>query len=126
MTFVCGFSFAKKDKQKPFIIFSSSPINMENFNNAQKYFPKGETIHYFIFVPKGFQDDFVRIQVLKKETKVDFGGYSVKYTTDAEVEPKTSRLTGEITLYESGTFVMQVVDFANPNEAISVGVFVVE
>ena len=126
LSLLCGFSFHKKDKEKPYIIFSSSKINKEAFQDCKKLFEKGENINYLVYVPEGFKDDFVRIQILKKDTKVDFAGYSVKYTQDREVVKNSKQFSGQITFYETGTFVIQVIDFSNPYEAVAAGVFKIE
>ena len=124
--FVCLCGFSKRTKEKPFIMFASDEVTLTNLASTKTTFEKGDDIHYLVYVPKGFQDDFVRIQVLKKDTKTDFSGYKVKYTYDTEVTPKSSTLAGKLTVYEEGLFVMQIVEFAHPAKAVSVGAFKVE
>ena len=123
---VCLCGFSKRTKEKSFIIFASDEVTLTNLASTKVNFELGETVHYLVYVPKGFQDDFVRIQVLKKDTKTNFGGYSAKYTYDSEVTPKSSVLTGKIAVHEPGLFVMQVVEFSHPTKAVSVGAFKVD
>ena len=126
ISLLCGFSFHKKNKEKPYVIFSASKINKDVLQDCKTLFEKGEVINYLVYVPEGFKDDFVRIQILKKDTKVDFAGYSVKYTQDREVVKNSKQFSGQITFYESGTYVIQVIDFSNPYEAAAAGAFKIE
>lgn len=121
---LCGFSLRKKDVS--FIVFSKSPINQKNLANSTRSFSPGEKIYYMVYLEKGFQDDLIRVQILKKDMKVDFGGYSVKSTNDNEVVYGSSNFLGDISVYEPGVYIMQIVEFAHPSKAVAIGMFKVE
>lgn len=119
--FCCGF-FCRK-KEVPFILFSSEPITTGAELVAKTDFRLGERIYYMIFAPKGFNDDVLRIQIIKKNDKGGFEGYTVKYAQDIVVDIGSKVYSGSLQLYDSGMYIAQVVEFSNSTKPIAYAVF---
>ncbi len=118
---LCGFSL--KPKPKAFIVFSSNPVNQSTLSNTEVCFKEQQKIYYMIYNPNGFQDDFIRIQVVKKDDKTNIGGYKIKYTNDVEVKLNSKVYCDALILHEKGIYFMQVNEFKEFNKALAYGTF---
>ena len=120
----CGFSLKKKSQVT--VAFSREPISEQIKDNYSQTFNSGEKIYYLVNNPKGFKCDFLRIRILKKDDKVNLGGFNIKRTIDMETENGASKLSGEVVLHEKGLYILQVYEFCNPTKILVNGVFRVE
>jgi len=120
----CGFSLPQR--QKPFILFCPLPINQDTISSATNMFKAGDKIYYMIYTPKGFQDDCIRIQLIKQDDKVPIGGYTVMYTQDVDVPLNATTYSNDITIPGKGIYIMQVAEMNNFRKALMYGSFRVE
>ena len=121
---LCGFGLPQR--QKPFVLFCPLPIDQNTISTATTVFKAGEKIYYMIYIPKGFQDDFIRIQLIKQNDKVPIGGYTVRYTQDVDVPLNSTTYYNDVTISEKGVYIMQVAEMNNFNKALVYGSFRVE
>ena len=89
-------------------------------------FKAGDKIYYMIYTPKGFQDDCIRIQLIKQDDKVPIGGYTVMYTQDVDVPLNATTYSNDITIPGKGIYIMQVAEMNNFRKALMYGSFRVE
>ena len=79
LIFVCGFGFKFRcGKHKALLLFNSQPITNQTINNAGRHFKAGEKIYYILINEEGFKDEYIRVQLVKKEQKQTTG--AIKYT----------------------------------------------
>ena len=70
LIFVCGFGFKFRcAKHKALLLFNSQPITNQTINNAGRHFKAGEKIYYILINEEGFKDEYIRVQLVKKEQK---------------------------------------------------------
>ena len=120
---IVGAGFLGWKKETAQIFFSTSPFVGGDEKFSQTDFQKGEKIFYLIKNPKGFTDDVIRIQILKKNDKSLAGGYTFSFTEDIEVEVGSKFFADEFQLYEKGIYYMQVTEFSNDTKPIAFGIF---
>ena len=120
--FVCC-AFIGRKKEKSFIMFSATPITEGAELFPQTDFQLGQNIYYMIYSPKGFEDDLLRIQVIKKNDKSAHEGYNIRYAQDVEVPLGGKIYTDKLRLYEKGIYVMQATEFSNDTHSLAYGVF---
>ncbi len=110
--------------KKGSILFNDVPINQVSQGSEKLTFNVGDKIHYFIYMPKGFKDDYIRIQVIKGEDKVTSGGYKVVFAQDVELSNLNKNSYSDyFVIYEKGVYIMQVLEFKNMNKGVAYGTF---
>ena len=119
--FCCGFFGWKKQPAQ--IFFSSTPFMENDGKFFQTDFQLGEKIYYLIKNPKGFSDDVLRIQILKKNDKSPAGGFTFALTKDVEVRIRETSFVDDFFLHEKGIYYMQVTEFSNDTKPIAYGIF---
>lgn len=70
------------NKNAPIILFNREPITTENVLNNSKNFLIGERIYYLFITQKPLKSPYIRVQVIKKDEKVEFWGTKVVYSND--------------------------------------------
>lgn len=56
------------------LYFNSQPITKETVNYPSRNFAVGQKIHYVLILPKGFKNEYIRVQIVKKEDKTNHWG----------------------------------------------------
>lgn len=107
-TLFCIVGFGKKTK--PFIVFDKYPIKSisQNINNV---FKAEESIYYAIYTPKGFKDDTLRIQVIKKENSSHIGTGKIHYTKDVSVKYGEKLYLDRYYFHNKGTYFIRIFEF---------------
>ena len=118
--FTTGFALGKAPSK---IVFSEHPITPETFEYNMDTFKIKQRIYYAIHMPKGFKDDFIRIQLIKKDELSEFWGYKIYYSKDVEVPIGKKFYHDYLNIGEKGVYVMQVMEFRNLNSPIARGLF---
>ena len=71
---------------KAFILMKSVPLTSDNAQFYEQRFEKGQRIYYAIVKPDGFKDDAIKIEIIKKNTKVSNFGYSIAYADNLPID----------------------------------------
>lgn len=117
----CGFSF-KQPKNE--VLLGYEPITQDNIDKACVLFKTGHKIHYTFLIPKGFKDDFIRIQVMKKDDKSEFWGYKYQTHYDFKIEEDGKLyITDYIVLHKKGFYFVQFFNLENINKPLALGEF---
>ncbi len=93
------------------LYFNSQPITKETVNYPSRSFAVGQKIYYVVIVPKGFKNDYIRVQVVKKEDKTNHWGYTIYHSRDFHIDTSKNYFTDYIVLGEAGYYFMQIFDF---------------
>lgn len=64
----------------------SVPLTSDNAQFYEQRFEKGQRIYYAIVKPDGFKDDAIKIEIIKKNTKVSNFGYSIAYADNLPID----------------------------------------
>lgn len=118
-----GTGFLGWKKERAQIFFSSKQFIQTDGQFFQTEFQLGEKIYYLIKNPRGFSDDMIRIQILKKNEKAPIGGFTFVWTNDVEVEIGSTYFIDDFYLNEKGVYYMQVTEFSNDTKPIAFGIF---
>lgn len=109
-----------------FIVFSTqNPKYGINKEFAGTTFQKGERVYYAIVAPKGFREDLIKINLVKKDTKSEFWGFSNSKNRTVSTGGK-NYYTDYFVLSESGFYIMQTFDMINLSKPIATGIFKIE
>lgn len=111
MIFTSGYRFHLLKKNRPLILFNARPITNATVNETTRYFGSGRKIHFIVIVPQGFKDDYIRVQVVKKEQKTEHWGYKIYWAKDYCVERGEKYFISYIVIDEPGYYFLQVFDF---------------
>lgn len=103
------------------ILFSDKPFVGENFEQ-KILFRTNERVYFGIFTKKGFKDDIIQYQLLKKDEKTPVGGYKIVYSNRAEVKHE-HYFTDYIVPQGKGLYYIQVFELHNLQQPIVVGNF---
>ena len=108
--FVCGFGF-KCRKRKALLLFNSQPITNQTINQAGRNFKAGEKVYYILLNDEGFKDDYIRVQIVKKEQKTNHWGYKVYWSKDYEIDTSLKYFKSYFVIDEPGYYFMQIFSF---------------
>ena len=112
LIFVCGFGFKFRcAKHKALLLFNSQPITNQTINNAGRHFKAGEKIYYILINEEGFKDEYIRVQLVKKEQKTNHWGYKVYWAKDYMVDMSLKYFKSYIVIDEPGYYFMQIFSF---------------
>lgn len=103
---------------KPMLFFNEQTITPETVNYPQRVFRTGERINYLVLNPKGFKNDYIRVQIVKKEEKTPHWGYTVYWAKDYHIDTSDNYYINYIVLNEPGYYFMQVFSFDNFDKPI--------
>jgi len=110
--------FAHNDKPAT-IVFAARPITIETVKDAGKSFPKGEKVYYYLASKKKIKDEYIRIQIMKKDEKSEFWGYSIASTQDEYIGKNKRYFTDYFVIHDKGYYIMQIFPFKNLDEPIA-------
>lgn len=103
MLFLCAC-----DKEKVVLLFNNQPINEMTVKIPVTYFELGEITHYVVFNPKGFESPYLRVQILKKDTKVQNWGFSIYTAKNLKIDSTKKFFIDEVKIDKKGTFIMSI------------------
>ena len=109
-TFLCGC-----DSTKPYLTFNSQPINQKTVYDAQKFFKPGQTINYAILMPKGFKQEYLRMQIIKRPENISQGGITIYLSKDVFVDKSKKFYINKFVIHQEGTYVVRFF-YGNRNE----------
>lgn len=104
------------------VLFNNQPITTKTIENYRSTFDVGQKIHYVVLCKKGFKDDVLRIQVVKKDEKSEFWGYSTIMNREVEVK-NPNYYIDYFVIHNKGHYVMQVFHLKNLQTPITYGDF---
>ena len=110
LIFVCGFGFRCR-KHKALLLFNSQPITNQTINNAGRNFKAGENVYYIVLNEEGFKDNFIRVQIVKKEEKTHHWGYNIYWSKDFEIDTSLNYFKSYFVIDEPGYYFMQIFSF---------------
>src|SRR5574344_491498 len=108
--FSCGFGF-KCRKRDALLLFNSQPINEMSINNAGRNFKAGPNVYYIFFNNEKFKDDYIRVQIVKKEEKTQHWGYKIYWSKDYQIDTSTGYFKSYFVIDEPGYYFMQIFSF---------------
>jgi len=99
-------------ENKPFVVFSSDPITSSSSGKFEKIFKPEQRIYYAVAVPKGFKDNVIRIQIVKKDEKSEFWGYKQLRSQDYRIQ-NAHYFIDYITLSQKGYYFFRAYERNN-------------
>jgi len=110
----------------PFVVFSTqNPKRGLKKEQLGTYFKKGDRVYYALIAPKGFKGDLIKIQLIKKDPKSEFWGYTNLRNKTVPTEGK-NYLSDYFVLEETGIYVLSAYEVINLSKPIATGAFRVE
>lgn len=119
--FLCGC-----DKEKPTILFNNQEINKRTVQSPVDFFELGETTHFVVFNPQGFDSPYLRLQLIKKDTKVQNWGFKIAYSKDIKIDTSKNYYIDSINVSQAGTYMLSLFYLNDLNRPIVRGMFVVK
>ena len=119
--FLCGC-----DNEKVVLLFNNQPINEKTVQAPVKYFELGETTHFVVFNPKGFESPYLRMQIIKKETKTQNWGFEVYTARDIKIDATKNFFIDKVKMHKSGTYIMSIYYLNDLNRPLVREIFVVK
>lgn len=119
--FLCGC-----DKETPIVLFNNQPINKTTVHTPVDYFELGETVHFVVFNHKGFESPYLRVQLVKKDTKVQNWGFKIAMSRDVKVDTSKKYYIDSMQVSQSGTYIFSLFYLNDLNRPIVRGMFVVK
>ena len=112
-------------KQRAYMIFDARPITAQTVVNTRPVFRAGQKIHYAILCEKGFRDSVLKVQVIQKDEKSEFFGYTPFMNREVEVSnPKF--YIDYFVIHSKGYYIVQVFELKDLQKPIGYGEFWVE
>ena len=93
------------DEKSPYITFNSEPITQKTVYDAQKIFRPGQTIHYALLMPKGFKQEYIRLQIIKRADNIPQGGITIYMSKDLFIDPNKKFYIDKFVIRQEGCFV---------------------
>ena len=119
--FLCGC-----DKEKAVILFNNQPINSQTVYAPVDFFEVGETTHFVIFNPKGFESPYLRLQIIKKETKTKNWGFKIYTSKNLKIDDTKNYYIDSFKLEKAGTYIVSVFYLSDLNRPIVRGIFTIK
>lgn len=114
------------NRQKPIILFNKDPISIENIFTNSRAFKTGERIYYIVIVPKPLEYPYIRVQLIKKDAKIEHWGYKIAFTVDGRLtKDEIYYYTDYVVVHEPGYYFMQVFSKDKLMEPLARGDFFV-
>lgn len=114
------------DKETPIILFNNQPINKTTVNSPVDFFELGETTYFVVFNPKGFESPYLRMQLVKKDSKVQNWGFKIARSQDIKIDASKNYYIDKINVSQSGTYILSLFYLDDLNRPIVRGMFVVK
>ncbi len=122
---VLAFLLCGCEKEKPLILFNNQPINKLTVNAPVDYFELGETVHFVAFNPKGFESSYLRLQLVKKDTKVQNWGFKIALSKDIKIDTSKKYYIDSLNVSQAGSYILSLFYLNDLNRPIVRGMFVV-
>jgi len=104
---------------KAFILMKSVPITPQNAENYEQRFKTGQRIYYAIIKQKDFKDDVIRVQIMKKNDKIETLGYSIVWAKDIEIDPSKRYYSNYFTISKGGLYLMRIFELRRTDKALA-------
>lgn len=114
------------NKNAPLLLFNNQEINTVTIKSPVTIFELGETVHYVILNPKGFTSPYLRIQLIKKETKTQNWGFKIYTSKNVKIDTTKKFYIDSLKLYKSGSYIMSVYYLDDLQRPIVRATFVVK
>ena len=115
LLFSCVF-FCGCDSKKPYLVFNSQPINQKTVYDAQKIFRPSQTIYYAILMPKGFKQEYLRMQIIKRADNIPQGGATIYMAKELFTDKSKNFYIDKFVISQPGTYVVRFF-YGNKTEA---------
>ena len=79
-------------------------------------------IYFFIYVPEGFESQYIKYQIVKQDDKAHIGGYTRIFNYLKKVSNKHT-YSDYFTLSQAGKYYIQVYNITNLHRWIALGRF---
>lgn len=123
---ICLFILCGCDREKPGILFSSTPFSKELGYKEQSIYKTGEKIYYLLYKPKGFETRLLKVQVFRKDDGADeFFGYEYLYNKTVELKDRKF-YTDYFIINRKGFYVFQAFEFTNTLKPVILGIVKIE
>ena len=114
------------DKEKAVILFNNQPINSQTLHAPVDIFEMGETTHFVVFNPKGFESPYLRLQIIKKETKTKNWGFKIHTSKNIKIDNTKKYYIDSFKLSQSGSYIVSLFYLNDLNRPIVRGMFTVK
>lgn len=114
------------DRETPIILFNNQPINTTTVHSPVDYFELGETTHFVAFNPKGFESPYLRLQLIKKDTKVQNWAYKIVFSKDVKIDKEKNYYIDKINVSQAGTYILSLFYLNDLNRPIVRGMFIIK
>ena len=112
-------------KQRAYMVFDDQPITTKTVPKPRPVFKVGQRIHYAILCDKGFRDSVLKVQVIQKDEKSEFYGYTP--LMNREVEPQNPKFYIDyLVMHAKGYYIVQIFELKDLQKPIGYGEFWVE
>lgn len=126
LCFVLVFVVCGCEKEKPLVLFNNQQINTTTVQSPVDYFELGETTHFVVFNPKGFESPYLRLQIIKKDTKTQNWGFKIAVSKDVKIDNSKKFYIDSVNISQSGTYILSLFYLNDLNRPIVRGMFVVK
>ncbi len=110
---LCCIFLSGCEKNQPLLFFNSQPITPQTINHPGRNFAADQPIHYILIVPKGFKNDYIRTQIVKKDEKTAHWGYKIYQSKDFRIDTTKNYFINYFVINEPGYYFMQIFSFDN-------------
>ena len=93
-------------KAKSVILFNKEPINTTTIQASTNLFELGDTTHYVLYVPKGFKSPYLRMQIVKKDTKTMNWGYSINRAQNIKIDTSKNYYIDSVKMSQPGFYIV--------------------
>lgn len=100
-------AFCGCDSKSPYLTFNSQPITQKTVYSAQKIFAPSQTIHYAILMPKGFKQEYLRLQIVKKPDNVPHGGLTIFMAKDIFIDKSKNFYIDKFVIHQPGCYMIR-------------------
>lgn len=107
----CAFRWGNIGDKGVQLYFSSQPIQKNNINNVGRHFYAKSRVYFLLVNPKNFRDNYLRIQIVKKEQKTNHWGYKIYRSKDVHIENGQKEYMSYFVIDEPGYYFVQVFSF---------------
>ena len=110
LIFIIVFSFAFLtgcEDKKPYLLFNSKPISQRTVYDAQKIFKPSQTINYALLMPKGFKQEYLRMQIVKRAENIAQGGITIYMSKDLYIDTSKKFYIDKFVIRQEGCYVVR-------------------
>lgn len=117
--FVCAFRWGNIGDKGALLFFSNQPVSVQNPTNVGRFFRAQTKIYYLLLNPRGFRDEYIRVQIVKKEEKTNHWGYKVYRSKDYHIDRSQDFFSSYFVIDEPGYYFMQIFSFDDFDRVIA-------